>query len=183
MVRLAALVHDIGKPSTLADGRFHRHDSVGAELADALLRRLRYPRAAADLVALLVRHHMFTVDPTASDAAVRRFIKRVGIEAIDPLFALRRADDVGSGLDPDDPPTAAYRSRIDAEIRAKVPLDRNALAIDGDDIMRELGLTPGPRLGGVLDALVERVIADPALNERATLMLMAQAKLADMGET
>ena len=64
-----------------------------------------------------------------------------------------------------------------------MPLDRNALAVDGDDLMRELGLAAGPRLGGVLEALVERVIADPALNDRATLMLMAQGMLADMGET
>jgi len=182
VVRLAALVHDIGKPATLADGRFHHHDSVGSELADALLRRLRFPRAEAELVALLVRHHMFTVDPDATDAAIRRFIKRVGLAAIEPLFALRRADDIGSGLDPDDPATDAYRARIDAQIEARAPLDRSALAIDGDDLMRDLGLEPGPRLGGVLEALLERVISDPALNDRATLMLMAQAMFADMGE-
>jgi putative nucleotidyltransferase with HDIG domain len=183
VVRLAALLHDIGKPSTLAGGRFHHHESVGADLADVLLRRLRFPRAAADEVVRLIRHHMFTVDPNATDVAVRRFIKRVGIEAVDALFALRRADDIGSGSDPEDPATDAFRARIDAEIAAKVVLDRNALEVDGDDLMRDLGLVPGPRLGGVLEALVDRVIADPALNDRATLMLMAQAMLADMGET
>ena len=183
VVRLAALLHDIGKPATLADGRFHHHESVGADQAEAFLRQLRFPRAAADEVVRLIRHHMFQADPTLSDAAIRRFIARIGVEAVEPLFALRRADDIGSGMDPDDPATSAFRARIEAEVAAKVPLDRNALAVDGDDLMRELGLAAGPRLGGVLEALVERVIADPALNDRATLMLMAQGMLADMGET
>ena len=102
VVRLAALVHDIGKPATLSDGHFHHHDVVGARLAEAWLRRLRFPRAAADDVAHLVRHHMFWADPALSDAAVRRFLKRVGARHLDNLFALRRADDIGSGVSPDD---------------------------------------------------------------------------------
>ncbi len=61
-------------------------------------------------------------------------------------------------------------------------LDRSALVIDGDDLMRELGLTPGPLLGRIIDELVERVITDPALNERATLLLLAQGMLADVDE-
>jgi len=180
VVRLAALVHDIGKPSTLSDGRFHHHDVVGARLADGLLRRLRYPRTAAEEVTHLVRHHMFTVDPGATDAAVRRFIKRIGRADLDALFALRRADDVGSGMDPDDPDTRAFRDRIDAELAAETALDRYALAIDGTDLMRELDLVPGPRLGRVIDELVDAVIADPAQNERGTLLLLAQGMLADM---
>ena len=182
IVRLAALLHDIGKPATLADGHFHHHDAVGAGLAEGLLRKLRVPRAAMDEIVHLVRQHMFTVDPEASDSAVRRFIKRIGRDNIDALFALRQADDIGSGVPPNDPGLAAFRARIDAEITARVVLDRHALAIDGSDLMRELGLRPGPRLGGVLEALVEHVIADPALNDPATLMLLAQGMLADMGD-
>jgi putative nucleotidyltransferase with HDIG domain len=180
IVRLAALVHDIGKPSTLADGRFHHHDVVGARLTEILLRRLRFPRSDADRVAHLVRHHMFTVDPNATDAAIRRFIKRIGKADLDALFALRRADDIGSGLDPDHPDIRAFRSRIDAELTAEAALDRYALAIDGKDLMRELDLAPGPRLGRVIDALVDAVIADPALNQRESLLLLAQGMLADM---
>jgi putative nucleotidyltransferase with HDIG domain len=180
VVRLAALLHDIGKPATLADGRFHHHDIVGAQQAETLLRALRYPRATTDEVVHLIRHHMFVVDPDATDAAVRRFIRRIGRDWVGPLFELRRADDIGSGMPPDDPDQVAFRGRIDAELAARVPLDRNALAIDGGDLMRELGLQPGPRLGGVLEALVDQVIADPVLNDRATLMLLAQGMLADM---
>ena len=173
-------LHDIGKPATLADGHFHHHDAAGADLARELLRRLRYPRAAAEVVEHLIRNHMFTVDPDASDAAIRRFILRIGLDRIDALFALRRADDIGSGLPPDDPALLAFRARIDAEIAAEAALDRSALRIDGNDLMRELGLEPGPRLGRMIDELVELVIADPALNEPPTLLLLAQGMLADM---
>jgi tRNA nucleotidyltransferase (CCA-adding enzyme) len=180
IVRLAALVHDIGKPATLEDGHFPRHDAVGAELTGALLRRLRAPRASAEEVVHLVAHHMFTVDPDATDAAVRRFIGRIGAEHLDALFALRRADDIGSGADPDDPATLAYRARIDRELHAAHPLDRTALAVDGNDLMAELSLSPGPRLGRVIEELLDRVITDPGLNERGSLLLLAQGILADM---
>jgi putative nucleotidyltransferase with HDIG domain len=180
IVRLAALLHDIGKPSTFADGHFHHHETAGADLADALLRRLRYPRSAADEVTHLVRQHMFPVEPEASDAAIRRFIGRVGRDCLDALFALRRADDIGSGVPPDGPVIATFRERVAAELRAELVLDRNALAIDGSDLIRELALEPGPTLGRVLEQLVDRVIADPGLNDRGSLLLLAQGILADM---
>lgn len=182
VVRLAALVHDIGKPATLADGHFHHHDVVGARLATDWLRRLRLPRAAIDDVAHLVRHHMFWADPDLTDAAIRRFLKRVGARHLDNLFALRVADDVGSGVGPEDPVRDAFRGRLDAELAAAAALDRSALVIDGGDLMRELGLSSGPLLGRIIDELVERVINDPALNERATLLLLAQGMLADVNE-
>jgi putative nucleotidyltransferase with HDIG domain len=182
VVRLAALVHDIGKPATLADGHFHHHDVVGARLATDWLRRLRLPRAAIDDVAHLVRHHMFWADPDLTDAAIRRFLKRVGARHLDNLFALRVADDIGSGVGPEDPVRDAFRVRLDAELAAAAALDRSALAIDGGDLMQELGLTPGPLLGRIIDELVERVINDPDLNERATLLLLAQGMLADVDE-
>ena len=154
--------------------------SRGPRIAETLLRRLRFARTTTDDVAHLVAHHMFTVEADPSDVAVRRFIRRIGPGQLDALFELRRADDIGSGLSPDDPATAAFRARVEAELAAEPPLDRHALAIDGDDLIRELGLEPGPSLGRVLDALLDRVIGDPALNDRATLMLLAQGMLADM---
>ncbi len=99
VVRLAALVHDIGKPATFADGRFIGHETVGAELAGELLLRLRFPRSTIDRVAHLVRQHMFAYESSWGDAAVRRFIAKIGRPALDELFELRRADNVGSGLD------------------------------------------------------------------------------------
>jgi putative nucleotidyltransferase with HDIG domain len=179
VVRLAALLHDVGKPATIAEGPFRGHEVVGAELAAAMLERLRLPKAATGRVLHLVRHHMFTYEPDWGDAGIRRFIQRVGLAAIDDLFELRRADNVGSGLDPDAGSLANLRSRVQAEVEAAVVLDRSRLAVDGDDLMAELGLPPGPHLGGILDDLLERVVADPKLNDRATLLMLAGSMLAE----
>jgi putative nucleotidyltransferase with HDIG domain len=181
VVRLAALLHDVGKPGTIDDGPFRGHEVVGAEMAERILDRLHMPKAATGRVVHLVRHHMFTYEPEWGDSGVRRFIQRVGLAAIDDLFELRRADNLGSGLDPDAADLASLRARVEAEVAAAVVLDRSRLAVDGDDLMAELGLPAGPHLGRILDALLERVIADPKLNDRATLLLLAGSMLADDG--
>ena len=179
VVRLAALLHDLGKPATIEDGPFRGHDAVGAEMAQAVLDRLHLPRAATERVVHLVRYHMFTYEPEWGGAGVRRFIQRVGTDAIDDLFALREADNLGSGVPIDAHELDSLRARVDAEIAASVVLDRSRLAIRGDDLIAELGLPAGPRLGRILESLLDRVIAEPRLNDRATLLLMAEAMLAD----
>jgi putative nucleotidyltransferase with HDIG domain len=179
IVRLAALLHDVGKPATMADGHFHGHDVVGAQLSAALLARLRMPRAVSERVVHLVRHHMFTYDDSWGEAGVRRFIRRVGRPALDELFALREADNVGSGVGRAAHGLAGLRERVAAELAAEVALERGDLAIDGDDLMRELGMPAGPILGRILEELLERVIADPGLNDRPTLLMLAAGMLAD----
>jgi poly(A) polymerase/tRNA nucleotidyltransferase (CCA-adding enzyme) len=179
VVRLATLLHDLGKPSTIDDGPFRGHEVVGAEMAQRLLDRLHTPKAATERVVRLVRNHMFTYEPSWGDAGVRRFIQRVGVDAIDDLFALRRADNVGSGVPPDAHGLDELRSRVDAELAASVVLDRSRLAVRGDDLITELGVPQGARLGRILDELLERVIADPKLNDRASLLLLAEQLLAD----
>ncbi len=181
VVRLAALVHDIGKPSTFADGRFIGHDAVGAELAAALLDRLRVPRAATERVTRLVGQHMFAYETSWGDPAVRRFIAKIGPTAIEELFELRRADNIGSGLAPDAGGLDELRRRVARQLAAEVALHRKDLAVDGDDLIAELGAAPGPRLGRVLDRLLDAVVDDPTLNDRATLLLLAQARLAEDG--
>jgi tRNA nucleotidyltransferase (CCA-adding enzyme) len=179
VVRLGALLHDVGKPATMDDGPFRGHDVVGAEMAEQLLERLRTPKAATERVVRLVRHHMFTYEPGWGDAGVRRFIQRVGIDAVDDLFELREADNVGSGVPPDAHGLDELRARVEAEVAASVVLDRSRLAVRGDDLMAELGLPAGPRLGRILDGLLDRVIAEPRLNDRATLLLIAESMLAE----
>jgi putative nucleotidyltransferase with HDIG domain len=181
IVRLAALLHDIGKPATLADGHFIGHDTLGADLAGAFLDRLRSPRPVRERVVHLVRQHMFSYESNWSDSAVRRFILKIGRDAIDELFDLREADNIGSGLPADAGQLGELRDRVRTELEAEAVLDLRGLAIDGSDLMHELGMTAGPMLGRVLDDLLERVIADPALNDRPTLLLLARASLAEDG--
>lgn len=174
IVRLASLVHDIGKPSTQADGHFYGHETVGAEMARKLLERLNEPRAVTERVAHLVRQHMFKYEESWSDTAVRRFIGKVGPDVLDDLFALREADNIGSGVAPAADGLDELRARVAAELASGPVLDRYALAIDGNDLIVEFGLSPGPHLGRILDALVERVIEDPALNDAPALLMLAR---------
>jgi poly(A) polymerase/tRNA nucleotidyltransferase (CCA-adding enzyme) len=182
VVRLAALLHDIGKPATYSEGHFLGHDAVGADLAGAFLDRLHEPRAVRDRVVELVRQHMFSYESNWSAAAVRRFIGKmaaIGDGMLDELLALREADNIGSGLPGSAGRLDELRARIAAELAADVVLDRRGLAVDGADLMTELGVEQGPLLGRILDELLERVIADPALNDRPTLLLLAQASLTE----
>jgi tRNA nucleotidyltransferase (CCA-adding enzyme) len=179
VVRLAALLHDIGKPATIEDGPFRGHEAVGADQAEAFLERLRFPKSVSQRVAHLVRNHMFTYEPAWGDPGVRRFIQRVGADALDDLFALRVADNVGSGTDPGAHGLAELQRRVAAQLDAQVALERRQLEVDGDDLMTELGLPAGPTLGRILDGLLDRVVSDPALNDRPTLLLLAASMLAD----
>lgn len=181
LARVAALLHDVGKPATFADGHFVGHDVVGAELAAAWLDELRAPKAFTARVANLIRHHMFSYGPDWSDAAVRRFIRRVGVGDVDALLDLRAADNVGSGLAPDVDGLEELRARCREQLARHVALDRGDLAVDGDDVMRVLDLAPGPPVGRLLDRLLEAVIADPLLNERGRLLALAR-ELADTTE-
>jgi len=179
--KMGGLLHDIGKPATLADGHFHGHETVGAEMAGDLLRRLRMPRAISERVSLLVRHHMFTYEGTWSDAAVRRFITRIGRHALEELFELREADSIGSGIPADSFGLAELRRRVADQLESQVALGLSDLAINGDDLITELGLTTGPAIGLILDELLDRVIADPDLNDRPTLLVLAQSMLSQDG--
>ena len=178
IVRLAALLHDLGKPATETALGYPDHEKVGADMAEAFLARLHFPRSIIAPVGHLVRNHMFNYEATWSDAAVRRFITRIGPHALDELLELREADNVGSGL-PSDAGLAELRRRVAQQLEAHVALSLRDLAINGDDMMRELGLAPGPEVGRILESLLDQVLADSALNDRPTLLLLAQSSLGD----
>jgi tRNA nucleotidyltransferase (CCA-adding enzyme) len=175
VIRLAALLHDIGKPPTMADGRFLGHDRVGAALAADLLDRLRWPHHERDHVVHLIRHHMFGYAPTWSDAAVRRFIAKVGLDHLEDLFRLRAADDLGSGRDPGSGALAELRERVDRQLEAGVVLGMRDLSIGGEALMAELDIAPGPRVGAILRDLLQRAIADPSINTPERLLALARA--------
>jgi putative nucleotidyltransferase with HDIG domain len=177
-LRLAALLHDIGKPPTFADGHFIGHDTEGARLADALLTRLAYRRVIIDDVVTLVENHMFSYERRWSSAAVRRFIRRVERENIGQLLDLRRADNVGSGLPADAGYVDELESRVRAELDAGAPLSLRELAVDGDDLVAEVTQRPGVVVGALLKHLLDWVIEDSARNNRAALLEEARAQLA-----
>jgi putative nucleotidyltransferase with HDIG domain len=176
---LAALLHDLGKPETLADGHFHGHEEVGAQRADELLRRLAVPRREVEPVVALVRWHMYGYESRWGDAAVRRFIKTVGPGTLPRLFVLREADNLGSGESADAGGLDELRERVGAELERGLPLTTRDLAVDGHDLQAELGLTPGPRLGALLERLLEAVVSDPARNRRETLLADVRSWLAE----
>ena len=175
VLRLAGLFHDIGKPETFADGHFHQHEFVGEAKARAILRRWKFDKDTVSEVAHLIRHHMFWYQTEWTGSAVRRFIRKVGLDDIPALFALRRADNIGSGAR--SPRMYALDSlwqRVEEEIHAANALSTRDLAIDGNDIMRSLGLPAGREIGRILNALFERVLDDPALNTREALLELAK---------
>ena len=173
-LKLAALLHDIGKPATFADGHFIGHDQEGARMTAALLARLAFGRRDTEPVVGLVRNHMFSYETRWSSAAVRRFIRRVGRSQVDDLLNLRAADNVGSGLPRDAGRLDELRSRIDAELASGAPLALGDLAVNGDDLVAELGLTQGPEIGALLDSLLGAVLADPSQNTRGSLLELAR---------
>ena len=178
MVRLAALLHDVGKPQTKDGPHFYRHEIVGAEIARALLGRLRFSADEIDLVTGLVRQHMYATGPELTDSAVRRFIKRVGADRTERQFALRHADVAGSGLPKRENGNAAFEARVRAEIARSPALSSRDLDVDGRDVLAALersgriakGARGGPLDGRILDALVEDVLDDPTRNDRVALL-------------
>jgi poly(A) polymerase/tRNA nucleotidyltransferase (CCA-adding enzyme) len=179
IVRLAALFHDTGKPESReerADGAtFYAHQSAGRRHVERALRRLRVSGEDRRRVSHLVQHHMFHYRPEWTDAAVRRFLREVGAEHLDDLFALRAADTRGNGLKKRlAPELAELRSRIEEEIARQSALTVRDLATDGRDLMAALGLPPGPEIGRLLRTLLEEVIEEPERNERERLLARAR---------
>jgi len=194
-VRLAALLHDIGKPATRRwsdekkDWTFYGHDMVSARMGKNILKNLRFPKEIIQKVESLIRWHMFFSDPDAITlSAVRRVITRVGTENIQDLLNLRVCDRIGTGRPKSHPfRLRKYMSMVDEAMRD--PISVSMLKIDGTRIMDISGEKPGPRLGWVLHALLEEVLDDPSRNtaeyleKRAGEMLQLSEKdLCELGE-
>ena len=187
-VKLAALFHDIGKPKCdMGNGHFYGHDIEGAKMTEKIMKRLKFPNSEVKRVSNLVKNHMFffphyTEDMTPeekrkyeqhkwSDSAIRRFIARVGEENLDDLFALRIADAASN-------PKTAFRfeeieqlqNRISEVMQKDMALTVKELDINGEDIMRELNLKPGPIIGKILKNLLDIVIEDPLKNRKDLLL-------------
>lgn len=169
-MRLAALLHDIGKPRTRREGGKHKtytfygHEVVGAKMAHGILKRLKVSREIAEKVEKLIRWHMFFADPDLITlSAVRRTIVRIGEDNIDDLLNLRVCDRIGTGRPKEQPfRFRKYKAMVDQALRD--PISVKMLKINGDTIMDITGEKPGKKLGYLLHALMEEVLEDPGKN-------------------
>lgn len=178
-VRLAALLHDVGKPKTrkIIGGvaTFYNHEHVGAKLTARILSRLKFSAADQERIVNLVKNHMFYYNVgEVTAASVRRLIVKVGRENLKDLIDLRVADRLGSGT----PKAMPYKLRHLQYMFEKVqndPVSAKMLKVDGNDIMAKINIAPGPKVGAILDVLLGEVIEDPLLNERSLLLEKAKA--------
>lgn len=183
-LRLAALTHDLGKPACreiIADEvHFYGHDRVGAAMAGRILQRLHFSNEIIHGVTHLVSFHMFNVPETES--GVRRLMHRVGEEWIVPLWELRVADLVGSGVRKISYRVRWMRQEVERIRAAQEAITLKSLAVNGHDIMEALGLRPGPMVGQVLNWLLDQVLEDPSINQRDKLLTLAQEFLAQKAD-
>lgn len=167
-IRLAALFHDIAKPSTKrSEGgktTFYGHEVVGAKVTRETLKKLTYSKEIILKVSNLVRWHMFFSDTEEiTHSAVRRLVSRVGQENIWDLINLRKCDRIGTGRPKEQPYRfRKFQSMIDEVLRD--PISVGMLEINGDIMISELHMKPGPKIGHVLHAILEEVLDDPAKN-------------------
>ena len=169
-VRMASLLHDIGKPAAKRgkgeDATFYNHEMIGAKMTVKILDRLRFPKKDIEKISKLVRYHLFYYNVgEVSEASVRRLLRKVGSENIDELLQLRMADRIGSGC-PKAEPYKLRHLRYVIEKVSKDPVSVNMLKVSGEDVMKELKEKPGPKIGQVLDILLGYVLADPKKNKK-----------------
>ena len=179
-VRLAALFHDIGKPSVRSvneygDYTFYKHEQVSAALTEKIMKRLKFSNKETEAVCRLVRLHMFHYTEDWSDSAVRRFMANAGTENIPQLFALRRADSFAiTGTKADPFRLLSLQKRIDAVLAEKNALTLKDLAVNGNDLIA-LGIPKGQKIGIILKKLLETVLEDPAQNTKEQLLKIGTA--------
>jgi tRNA nucleotidyltransferase (CCA-adding enzyme) len=189
VLRIAALLHDVGKPRTRAwsektsDYTFYDHDRVGAAIAEPIAARLRFSNDERQRIVSLVQHHLFHYQDEWTDTTVRRWIRRVGPERVADLYVLNEADVRAKGRDfePDLAALTALKAHVARVIAQGAALSTRDLRVNGHDLIRQLELRPGPVIGEILDALLEAVTSDPALNERDLLLALAREYLRSRG--
>jgi tRNA nucleotidyltransferase (CCA-adding enzyme) len=185
ILRVAALFHDVGKPATRAfsdktkDYTFYEHERVGAEIVEPICTRLRFSNDERARITDLVRYHLFHYSDEWTDAAVRRWIRRVGKDRVDDLYVLNEADVRGKGRDcsEDLAALAGLKAHVAKVLAAGAALSTRDLKLNGRDLMQDLGMKPGRQLGEILDALLEAVVAEPSLNDREKLLDLARRAL------
>ena len=186
IIRLAALLHDIGKPATRKEDRgghvsFHKHEMVSVKLARDFLKRLRYDSTTARQVVSLVKNHMYHYTREWTDSALRKFIRKVGLtpeymtmETIGsfPLFRLRAGERLGNGLKgvAVTDRQRDFEKRLIDIYRESTGLTIKDLEIDGHILMETFRLPQGQKVGEILTFLLDQVLEKPRLNNRTDLL-------------
>lgn len=180
IVRIAALLHDIGKVATRREGddgdyTFYNHEVIGSRIAKKILSRLRFSNEEISRITNLISNHMFHYTDEWTDGAVRRFMRKVGVENIDDLFMVRFSDREGNGMRGGLPaPIGKLRRRMERVIEEENAITVKDLDIDGHVLMNEFSITPGPAIGKILNHLLELVLDEPEINERDILLEKAR---------
>jgi len=173
IVRLATLLHDIGKPPTFnqnAEGviTFYNHELIGTKIAKRVCTQLRLSKKDTDKILTLIRWHQFSVDERQTDSAIRRFIKHVGKEYLNDILDLRIGDRLGGGARETSWRLELFKQRL-TEVQ-KQPFSVADLKVNGFDVMKILNCAPGPRVGETLTTLFQEVDEGILANDRILLL-------------
>jgi tRNA nucleotidyltransferase (CCA-adding enzyme) len=177
-VRMAALLHDVGKPKSKRgdgpDSTFYGHEIIGARMTQKMLTTLKYSNTFIEKVSKLVRYHLFyyNVDEVG-ESSVRRLIRKVGPEHMDDLIKVRFCDRIGSGV-PKAEPYKLRHFKFVIDKLSRDPISVKMLKLDGNELMKILKIQPGPRVGMILNTLLEDVLDDPKKNKKAPLTKRAK---------
>ncbi|HHX58475.1 MAG TPA: HD domain-containing protein [Candidatus Moranbacteria bacterium] len=177
-VRLAAFFHDLGKPrSKRGEGEFatfHGHEYISARLTKRILERLKFSRAVIKKTVLLVENHMFyyNVDEVG-EKGVRKVVRKVGLENIKDLIDVRIGDRLGSGVAKAVPYKLRHFQYMVDKVSAD-PISVGQLKLDGNDLIKDLKMKPGPKIGAILETLLAKVLDDPSLNTKEQLFELAK---------
>lgn len=173
IVRLATLIHDIGKPQTykkIENGTitFYNHEIISAQIAKRIADRLRFSNKDREKLYKLVRFHQFSVDERQTDSAIRRFIRKVGLENIQDMLDLRVGDRLGGGARETSWRLEEFKKRL-SEVQRQ-PFTVRDLKITGNDVMEIMNLKPGPKVGEILKKIFDEVVEKNIPNEKDELL-------------
>jgi tRNA nucleotidyltransferase (CCA-adding enzyme) len=181
-VRIAALLHDVGKPRTKEgegpDSTFYNHEIVGAKMTIQILKRLKFSKKDLEKIVKLVRYHLFYYNVgEVQESSVRRLVSRLGAENLKELIQLRMADRIGSGC----PKALPYKLRHFQYLAEKIsqdPIDATTLKVGGQEVMDLLQLVPGPKVGQILTILLGEALDDSKKNDKKYL----QKRIKELGK-
>ena len=172
-IRLAALLHDIGKPRCFLDnGNFHEHEKAGAEIAEKVCQRLKVSKKLTEEVKRLCRLHMYDLKLDTRKNKVRKLIVE-NLDIFDKLLEIKQADFSACTDDTNEAPCVTKWKKIFKEMKEEgVPFSLKELNVRGDELIN-VGVPPR-EAGTVLNSFLYECVVNPALNDKKTLLMRAE---------